>query len=40
MDGGVIRPDQGPKKKFDDTSEKDMVAYLHYCWEIGTPKPQ
>ena len=40
LQGGVLRPPQGPKKKFDETAEKDMAAYLHYCWEIGTPKPQ
>ena len=35
-----MRPPQGPKKKFEATSEKDMFEYLCFCWELGIPLTQ
>ena len=38
--GGKIRPPQGPKRKFEESCEKDMVDYLDYCWQIRIPRTQ
>ena len=35
--GGMMRPPQGLKKKFEHASEKEMFDYLCYCWELGIP---
>ena len=35
-----MRPPQGPKKKFESASEKEMSEYCGFCWEIGIPKTQ
>ena len=36
--GGVAKPDRGPKKKISQQVEKDMACYLNDCWELGIPK--
>ena len=38
--GNVLRPVQGPKKKFEHASEENMVEYIDFCWEIGIPKTE
>ena len=33
-----MRPEQGPKRKFEEATEKEMVEYTDFGWEIGIPK--
>ena len=33
-----MRPELGPKKKFEEATEKEMAEYCDFAWEIGIPK--